>query len=63
MTFLIDSNQINDEEFFNKFCEMNLMTTLSNLYSCEIYQVNLSILQGFGFLLINLNNEKYLNYI
>ena len=56
MTFLIDSDKINDTRFFDIFCNYNIISTLQNLHNIGIYLINYALIQGFSFLLVNLTN-------
>ena len=63
MTFLIDSDKINDYQFLDAFCSNNILSTLQKLNNLGIYLINYSLIQALSFLLVNLTNNTTTYYI
>ena len=63
MTFLIDSDKINDFQFLDAFCSNNILSTLQKLNNLGIYLINYSLIQALSFLLVNLTNNTTTYYI
>ena len=62
VTFLMDCDKVNDNEFFETFCELNFMEDFIKLNNLSIYQISYSIIQSLSFLLVNISNTQYLFY-
>ena len=62
VTFLMDCDKVNDNEFFETFCELNFMEDFIKLNNLSIYQISYSIIQSLSFLLVNISSTQYLFY-